>query len=272
MLIDFHTHAFPDAIAARALALLVERMEKRQGASILPIADGTAAGLIRLMDEENVDMSVLLPIATRPGNSASVNRFAKSLESDRIVAFGSVHPMQHDWEAALEEIGRCNFPGIKLHPEFQEFFVDSPESIRVLKKCAALGLIVVFHAGEDVGYEPPVHATPIRLLRAMDKSPGAKVVAAHMGGFRMWDDVAKYLADTPCYIDTAYVQKEMPRDTCLGLIRLFGADRVLFASDSPWSRPRTESWAFLETLGLSDAEKNLISHENALRLLKGRES
>ena len=88
----------------------------------------------------------------------------------------------------------------------------------------------------------------------------------------MWDDVKKYLADTPCYIDTAYVQKEMPPDTCLDLIRLFGAKRVLLASDSPWSRLRTESWAFLETLGLTDAEKNLISHQNALRLLEGRKT
>ncbi len=270
MLIDFHTHAFPDAIAPRALGLLIERMEKRQGESILPAADGTAAGLLRLMEEEQIDKSVLLPIATRPQNTASVNRFSKSLESGKIVPFGSVHPMQEDWEAALEEAAACGFPGIKLHPEFQEFFVDSPESVRVLKKCAALKLIVVFHAGEDVGYEPPVHCTPLRLLSAMDAAPGVTVVAAHMGGFRMWDDVAKYLADSPCYIDTAYVQKEMPADTCLDLIRLFGAERVLFASDSPWSRPRTESWAFLENLGLSGAEKNLISHENAFRLLESR--
>lgn len=272
MLIDFHTHAFPDAIAPRALGLLIERMEKRQGESILPFADGTAAGLRRLMDEENVDVSVLLPIATRPGNSQSVNRFAKSLESDKIWPFGSVHPMQEDWEAALEEVVAYGFPGIKLHPEFQDFFVDSPESVRVLKKCAELKLMVVFHAGEDVGYEPPVHCSPVRLRRAMEAAPGLTVVAAHMGGFRMWDDVARYLADTPCYIDTAYVQKEMPGPACLSLIRLFGAERVLFASDSPWSRPRTESWAFLETLGLTDDEKDLISHKNALRLLKGRKS
>jgi predicted TIM-barrel fold metal-dependent hydrolase len=270
MLIDFHTHAFPDAIAPRALGLLIERMERRQGSSIVPCADGTASGLFRLMDEEGVDASVLLPIATRPANTASVNRFAKSLEDDRIWPFGSVHPAQEDWEAALESVYECGMPGIKLHPEFQDFFVDSPECIRVLKKCAQLRLIVTFHAGEDVGYEPPIHATPVRLRRAMDAVPGATVVAAHMGGFRMWEDVQKYLVDTPCYIDTAYVQKEISPDACLHLIRLFGAERVLFASDSPWSRPRTETWAFLKKLGLSDAELQLISHQNALRLLKDR--
>ncbi len=267
MLIDFHTHAFPDPIAPRALGILIERMQARQGNSILPFADGTAAGLLGLMNAEHVDVSVLLPIATRPGNSASVNRFAKSLESEKIIPFGSVHPYQEDWEAALEEVSTYGMRGIKLHPEFQEFFVDSPESIRILKKCAELGLIVVFHAGEDVGYEPPAHCTPVRLLRAMDAAPGVTIVAAHMGGFRMWDDVANYLADTPCRIDTAYVQKEMPADVCRDLIRLFGAQRVLFASDSPWSRPRTESLAFLQALGLSDAELACITHENALRLL-----
>lgn len=270
-LIDFHTHAFPDAVAPRAIGTLVDRMERLQGRMFSTLADGTVDGLLHLMDEESVDASVLCPISTKPSQTAGINRFAKSLEGERIWPFGTVHPAQADWEAALESVRALGMSGIKLHPEFQEFYVDSPESIRIMKKCSALGLMILFHAGEDLGYPPPVHCTPVRLRRAMDASPDTLVIAAHMGGFRMWGDVPKYLAETGAYLDTAYVQKEMPADICLDLIRLFGASRVLFGSDSPWSRPRTESFAFLEKLGLTDEELRLVAHENALRLLKVRQ-
>jgi len=269
-LIDFHTHAFPDAIAPRAIKTLADRMERLQGYRFCTFADGTVGGLLQLMDEEGVDASVLCPISTKPSQTAGANRFAKSIESERIWPLGTVHPAQADWEAALEGVRALGMPGIKLHPESQEFYVNSPESIRIMRKCAALGLIILFHVGEDAGYPPPVHCTPERLRRAIDASPDTVVIAAHMGGFRMWDDAPKYLADTGAYFDTAYVQHDMPADVCLDLIRLFGAERVLFGSDSPWSRPRTESFAFLEKLGLSDEELRLIAHENALRLLSGR--
>ena len=53
MLIDFHTHAFPDALASRAMSSLGGRVD------FAPTSDGTVSGLIKSMDEDGVDISVV---------------------------------------------------------------------------------------------------------------------------------------------------------------------------------------------------------------------
>ena len=61
MVIDFHTHAFPDAVAERAISSLL----KACGSLYLNCTDGTAGDLVKKMDEFGVDISVLQPVITR---------------------------------------------------------------------------------------------------------------------------------------------------------------------------------------------------------------
>ena len=149
MLIDFHTHVFPDKIAARAIESLKAGMVSRHGCAWPSYASGTVEGLLESMDAEGVDISVMMPIATKPAQAESINRFAGAHASQRLVAFGTVHPAQENWEATLESLAAEGRRGIKLHPEFQDFYIDSPEGVRILKKCGVLGLMVTFHSGED---------------------------------------------------------------------------------------------------------------------------
>lgn len=267
MLIDFHSHIFPDSIAPRAIASLKQGMIDKMGFTLPSYLEGTLSCLLETMEKERVDLSVIMPIATTPKQSASINRFAASARSDKIVAFGTVHPMQENWEETLENVKTAGFPGIKLHPEFQGCYFDSPETIRVLKKAASLNLMVLTHAGNDVGILPPVHSTPERIRRALDASPNTILIAAHMGGYDMWDDAVKFLSDTNAFVDTAYVETAMkPRDF-RDLARAFGTDRVLFGSDSPWAYPRSHTLSFIEKSGLTDDEIALITHKNAMKLL-----
>lgn len=267
MLIDFHTHVFPDKIAARAIESLKAGMVSQHGRAWPSYASGTVEGLLGSMDAEGVDISVMMPIATKPSQAESINRFAGAHASERLVAFGTVHPAQENWEATLEALAAEGRRGIKLHPEFQDFYIDSPESVRILKKCGELGLIVTFHSGEDIGYPPPVHAAPERIRRAADSAPDTVLIAAHMGGWNMWEDAAKLLKDTHLTFDTAYVHIRMDAIEFRDLTRHFGAERVLFASDSPWARPTSDMLSFIAEAGLDSAELDLITHKNALRLL-----
>ena len=98
MLIDFHTHCFPDKIAERAIAKL-----SYVSGGIKPNTDGTLCGLLSSMDAQSVDTSVVLNIATNAHQQKSVNDFAASIKSDRIVPFGSVFP-----EAELSLLGTLN--------------------------------------------------------------------------------------------------------------------------------------------------------------------
>lgn len=268
MLIDFHSHIFPDAIAARAIESLKQGMVKKRGSALPAYLDGTLACLEKTMDTEKIDISVLMPIATSPRQSASINRFAASSRSERVIPFGTLHPMQHDWEAALDEIKGAGFPGIKLHPEFQQCYMDSPESVRVLKRAAKLGLMVLIHAGEDVGVFPPLHSEPARIRRALDAAPDVRLITAHMGGYNMWEDSVKYLAETNVFVDTAYVQTAMEKSAFRDVTRAFGSERVLFGSDSPWSLARSHTLAYIQDCGLDMEEIENITHKNAMKLLK----
>ena len=172
MLIDFHTHLFPDKIATRALEVLKKGIINTHGKLLLtPQTDGTKEGLLRSMDENGVDISVVMPIATTPTQHTTINHFAKEItDNKRIISFGSIHPRQEDFEKSLEEISEMRLKGIKLHPEFQEFYIDEPIVEKIVKKCSNLGLWVLFHCGEDYGYKPPFRCTPERLRNLLDKT------------------------------------------------------------------------------------------------------
>ena len=266
MMIDFHTHIFPDAVAPKALASLQAGTLRVESTAVPPNTDGTTAGLLASMSENGVDKSIVLPIATKESQTPSINRFASGVQSDRLLSFYSLHPMQPDWEGVLEGIAAMGGKGIKLHPEFQFADVDSPEMIRILRKAAQLRLIVVLHAGKDIGMPPPVHCTPAQLARALDAAPDVCVVAAHLGGWRMWDQVEECLVGWPLYLDTAFVVDHISPEQYLRIIRNHGADRILFGSDSPWEKP-ARTLEGLQALGLTAEEMGKITHWNAAGLL-----
>ena len=155
--------------------------------------------------------------------------------------------------------------GIKLHPEYQQFFVDDEKMKPIYKKISQLGLIVLFHAGEDFGYPPPYHATPERLRKAASMLD-TPIVCAHWGSAGLGEDVLKYLCDIPVYFDTAFGYGTMPKDRAIRILEKKGTDMILFGSDCPWNAP---SWdvRMIKTLGLTENEEEKIFSLNAKKLL-----
>lgn len=268
MLIDFHTHIFPDKIAARALNVLEGNIENVSGITQGAVIPATLDALKESMRANNVDISVVLPIATSITQSTSINKFAAQINGkDGIISFGSLHPMQEDWEETLYDIKEKGLPGIKLHPEYQAFYIDSKESVRILKKCEKLGLLVTLHAGNDAGVKPPVHCMPQRLRRVLDVVSGENIIAAHLGGWSAWDDVEKYLVGTPIFLDTAFTISNIERGQLLRIFENHGYDKILFATDSPWESPR-DTFGYLSGLDIGEEDLNKIFSGNAKRLLK----
>lgn len=268
MIIDFHTHIFPDKIAGRTIQVLKNNIvDVNGGEQPASFTDATIAGIEASMKQNQVDISVVMPIATTVTQSASINRFAAEVNQRKsLFSFGSVHPMQENLQEELERIKALGLKGIKLHPEYQGFFVDSEEGIRVLKCAAQLGLMVIYHAGKDVGMRPPVHCMPDRLYRALEAVPDARVIAAHMGGWMVWDEVEQYLLHSNIYFDTSYSIPFMKKGQFLRIVEKHGADKILFGTDSPWD----DQGAAVETIlqsGLGREETELILHRNAQRLL-----
>lgn len=260
MIIDFHTHCFPDKLAHHAISAL-----ETSSGGLLSNTDGTVCGLKNAMYRQSISKSVVLSIATNARQQTNVNNFAAEINSDNIIAFGSVHP---DAENALDELERIKalgLRGVKFHPEFQGFFVDDEKMNPIYKKISELGLITVFHAGADLGFKAPVRCTPQRMARAM-KYLECPVVAAHWGGIYCYEDTLKYLCGTEIYLDTSFGYRVVPKPYAEEIIKKHSTDKILFGSDTPWSTPENEL-RLLNTLGLSENEKEKIYFKNAEKLL-----
>ena len=261
MLIDFHTHAFPPAIAARALGKLSFDV-----GGVMPQTDGTLEGLKAQMERSGVDLSVVQSIATNPRQMHKVNDYAMEMDREPgIMAFGSVHPDAPDALEELERIRAAGLKGVKLHPEFQGFYADDEKMKPIYRKISELGLITLFHAGEDYGYPPPYHAMPEHLKNALGwfDSP---VVAAHWGGIGCGQQVLSTLCGENLYFDLSYGYAAMPKSTAQAILDSHGADRLLFGSDTPWHRPEWEL-KLLDTLALTGEEREKILWKNAAKLL-----
>lgn len=262
MIIDFHTHCFPDKIAGKAMEIL--RM--RSGIT-KPFHDGTLNGLLALQKRDGVDISVVLNIATNPRQQTSVNDFAISLKDvDEIVPFGSVHHDSPDALSELERLKENGIKGVKLHPDYQGFFADDDKMLPIYEKIGELGLITVFHCGFDIGYPEPVHCPPERLARILPVFNGAPVVAAHFGGLCARPETLEHLCGKDVYLDTAYCYGMLTPRMAKELIDVHGADKILMGSDAPWNSP----WQDIELVrcfGLSPEDEKAVLGENARKLL-----
>lgn len=264
MIIDFHTHAFPDTLAPKAIPKLAE------SAGITPFHDGTVNGLIGLMDSCGIDKSVVLSIATKPTQENAVNSFAISLlDNPRVIPFGSVYPGSETWLLQLERLKEAGIKGIKLHPEYQSFDIDCDDAIEIYKQCARLSLIVQFHSGRDEAYTTPIHTGAERINKICSLCPETTFIAAHFGGYDTWHEIAQKLE----YHDNLYLDSSMTQ-TCqkidvadaMCILEKIGTDHVLLGSDSPWEKP-CDSVNAIKELDLSTEQKEQILHKNAERLL-----
>jgi len=261
MIIDFHTHAFPETVSSKAM----EKLSFDSG-GLVPQSDGTITSLKEQMKKDDIDISVVLSIATNPKQQTNVNNFAKVINDEKsIFAFGSVHPDAEDVFEELERIKAMGLKGVKFHPEYQKFYVNDEKMKPIYKKISELGLITVFHAGFDYGFAPPYHCMPDNLLEALSwfDSP---VIAAHWGGVSCGLEVIEKLCGKDVWFDLSFGYGNMPKAIAQEIIDKHTPDRLIFASDMPWHRPSWEK-QLIETLDISKEDKDKIYYKNAKKLL-----
>ena len=276
MIIDFHAHTFPDKIAAAAVSKLEQKAHARSH------SDGTREGLLHCMHSAGIDHAVVLPVATNPLKCASMNDPSHALNGrDNLTYFAAIHPDAPDWHEELGRAKQHGFKGVKIHPVYQDVAIDDPRFVRILARCGELGLLVVMHGGADIGFPGVEKCSPAMLRRALDQAGPVTLVAAHMGGWRNWQEVPEHLLDTGIYLDTAYTlgsiapiddhyaPEELPMladERFCELVRIFGSQRVLFGTDSPWD-DMGACVARIRNLPLTEVEKTDIFSGNARKLL-----
>jgi hypothetical protein len=260
-IIDFHTHIFPDRLAGRAIAALLDSVDRGKAHT-----DGTLSGLRASMRKSRITRSVLLSVATKPEQVPKINDAGRAWMSPDCVPFGALHPGSRSLGNDVRGLKEHGFKGVKLHPEFQDFHVDDPRVFPMYEALSGEGLIAVFHAGKDPGPFTSDHGLPAAFKAVHRNFPRLRMVAAHMGGWQVWDEVERHTAALPIFFDTAAVREYLPCDAFLRLARKHGTERILFGSDSPWFEP-TDDLRWLESAGFTAGELERILHKNAEALL-----
>jgi len=280
MVIDFHAHTFPDKIAIAAVQKLAGMSHTKA------FADGTVTGLAASMAANGIDASLILPVATSERQVVHVNdasaRINEEWRDRGILSFAAMHPDFADWKNELSRVARMGMKGVKIHPIYQNVDLDDIRYLRILDRCGELGLMVLTHAGRDIGYPDRDNCTPRMTYNALKQVGPITLILAHMGGWRHWDEVEELLVDTGVYLDTSYclgrmvttadgyytedVMNLMRHEQFIRMVRSFGKERILYGSDSPWFSQNKGRDRILE-VPLTPEEHAAILGGNAQRLL-----
>lgn len=258
--IDVHTHAFPDFLAPHAIVRLEEK------AAVKARLDGTVAALLGSMDRAGIAQAVVCSIATDPRQFASILNWSLGIAGPRLWPFPSIHPASPEAREEARRVAGAGFRGIKLHPEYQDFHADDPGLADFYETIESAGLIILFHAGYDIGFPDSDRGAPRRILQVVRSFPGLRVIASHLGGYRRWEEVAASLLGSAVYLDTSYTIGHIPPALFHAIVHGHGAERILFGTDSPWV-DQAVAVAEIRGLGLEPALEKRILSQNARRLL-----
>ncbi|MDR0641081.1 MAG: amidohydrolase family protein [Treponema sp.] len=298
MIIDFHAHIYPEKIAARAVSNicafysipmgcggtvkeLLEFGIQEGGGSLppapalrsfaspsagegprnAPLPAGAAPGGV---ERRCIDRFVVFSAAANPGQVTGINDFIArtTAEHPELIGFGTLHPDFEDPQGEISRLMDLGLRGLKFHPDMQRFHIDDERMMKIYA-LAEGRLPIVFHTG-DYRYE---YSQPARLARVLDAFPRLSAVAAHFGGWSLFDLALEYFKDRFCYFDVSSSIPYLGKKRAAELIHIYGAERFLFGTDYPMWDPRRCLEDFY-TLDLDGGERELILHKNAERILK----
>jgi predicted TIM-barrel fold metal-dependent hydrolase len=261
MIIDFHTHAFPDALAPRAMKALLE-----EAPGIKAYLDGTVGDLLRSMDDAGIEKSVICSIATKPEQFEPILRWSAQIRSERLIPFPSVHPADGACAAHIRQIRAEGFPGIKLHPFYQDFFADEERMLDFYEEVVRQDLLLVVHTGYDIAFPRIRRADPQKLLGIAETFPDLKLVTTHLGAWQQWDEVCRHLLGRQVYMELSFAMQDLEPQQARRMIVDHPDGYILFGTDSPWTDQK-ETLALLEKLHLPQKKLRQILADNALGLL-----
>jgi predicted TIM-barrel fold metal-dependent hydrolase len=258
MVIDGHTHVYPDAVAKRAIGGAPGDLER--------YGDGTVGSLTEVMARSGVDRSVCLGVANSPDRVDNANRFAGSLDPARFIGFGSVHPGLSP-EQNVASLRAYGLRGAKVHPMFQDLRLDDPSLLATLDAMSG-EFAVIIHVGA-AGTDPGERCTPAMLADIVRQFPRLDVIACHFGGYRRFEEAIETVIGLPVHLDTSWPPSlaALAPHRVRAVIEKHGPDRVVFASDWPMADPAAEIEA-VRALGLSDDDTEAVLGGNIARLLK----
>ena len=207
---------------------------------------------------------MVLPVSNTPNHVRSINEFILSQVSqqEKFIGFGTVHARMENITDEAEWILEKGLKGIKMHPDSQRFNIDDPDLFPVYDRIQGK-IPVMLHMG-DQRYD---FSHPVRLRRIMELFPRLEVIAAHFGGYSMFETAKEQLSDKNCIFDISSAMMFMEPGEAEKYINHYGAERLAYGTDYPLWDPVTEVNRFLQ-LKLTDKQFEQIAHKTAEQFLK----
>jgi len=259
---DIHTHIYPEKIAAKASVNL--------GAfyNFVVEGEGTYADLERVGSREGVRGFLLLGVATNPTQVKGVNDFIAetvSLSRSRgyhTYGFLGIHQDYPDFSAELDRCAHMGLCGVKIHPDIQRVDIDDVRLFELYSMMEGK-MPLYLHMGDD---RPQYrYSSPAKLVHILEEFPRLTVVAAHLGGYKAWEEAVPLLAGREnVWYDTSSALWAITPAYANGVISKIGTERLMFGTDYPVKNTDEEVRNVL-ALDLTDDERENVFWNNAAR-------
>jgi predicted TIM-barrel fold metal-dependent hydrolase len=259
-IIDFHTHAFPDKVAASAIPAL-----EKEG-NIRAYTDGTCRALKASMDRAGIAKSVICSITTRVEHFQPILDWSKQIRSDRLIPLPSVHPLDPRLTSHVRTVKELGFIGIKVHPYYQDFFLAEERMDSLYRALIEHDLLLVTHTGFDIAYPRIRRCDPTQVRAVLKKFPELKLITTHLGGWDDWREVERLLIGRPIYMEISFALDFLSSETMRRLLTAHPAEFLLFGTDSPW-QDQAACLRKLEQLNLNELLLKKILRTNGMKLL-----
>ena len=259
-IVDCHCHVYPEKIAAKAAAGIGTFYD-------MPMeCGGTLTDARARHRQAGIDRAVIFSVATSVPQVHSINRFIADCvagSGGELIGLGTLHPDSPTLKEDIDELAALGLRGVKLHHDVQQFKLDDYRCLKIYELLEARRLPLLLHAG-DFRYD---FSNTNRLKPILETYENLTVIAAHFGGWSLWEKSTQDLAGKypNLYVDSCSSLCALSPETARDIIRAYGADRVLFGTDYPMWDPVGELERFTR-IDLTEAEKEQILWKNADRL------
>jgi len=231
--IDFHAHCYPGDVWPKVDAAIVKNYNKKAE------SPGTVEGLSKAMNVSGISLSVVQPVANQGKHVDSVNKWIESIRDSHndLLFFGAMHPEAQEPYQAVCDLARKGFRGIKMQPNAGKYYPNSEECFKIYQALSENDMILMTHAGDELLPYSPLYAHPKNFVSVFESFPDLRVVLAHLGGYKTWQDLDMVLGYKNVYYDTA-MSCEIGDEEFRSLVERIGIDKVLFGTDFPWYNPK----------------------------------
>ena len=260
-IIDIHTHIYPEKISVKATRALSDFYR------FIVNSQGTLSDLEKQCSKNGVTGFLLLSVATNYHQVKSVNDYAAECVSNsrsrgfEAYGFASMHQDFEDMGSEVKRAVSLGLKGVKLHPDIQGVDVTDKRLYPLYEACSSCGIPVYFHSGD---YRPEYRfSEPVKIAKILSDFPSLRVSAAHLGGYKAWDEAIEYLSGNErVWFDTSSSLWSMSTEKADEIISKIGKDRLMFGSDYPGEKIEDEIRRFM-CLSMTEREREKVFYENA---------